>query len=241
NCKRVGHLTRDYRSPAATNNYRNPTCYECGNQGHYKSDSSELKNQDQGNQAGGTGAHGMVQALEGGETNQDRNDVEDDPLPSAKIAQAKEIADLKKRVKKLKRKKKSRTSGRMIDNVDQNKEITLVDETQGRMNEKEMFRLNDLDGDEVIVDATVGEEVEQSRKVAEKEVSAADPVTTGGKIVTTAEDVEVTTAATTPQISKDERTLAQTLIEIKEAKSKARGVIVQEPSEFRTTSSSQPS
>nr|GEV35188.1 ribonuclease H-like domain-containing protein [Tanacetum cinerariifolium] len=120
-------------------------------------------------------------------------------------------------------------------------EITLVDETQKRMNEEEMFGVNDLDGDEVIVDATTGEEVEHSIKVAEKEVSTADTVTTAGEVVTTAEDVEVTTAATTPQISKDELTLAQTLIEIKAAKPKARGVIVQEPSEFRTTSSSQPS
>nr|GEU52963.1 hypothetical protein [Tanacetum cinerariifolium] len=56
NCKRVGHLTRDCRSHAATNNQRNPTCYECGNQGHYRSDCSELKNQNYGNQAGGTGA-----------------------------------------------------------------------------------------------------------------------------------------------------------------------------------------
>nr|GEZ46581.1 hypothetical protein [Tanacetum cinerariifolium] len=38
NCKRVGHLTQDCRSPPTTNNHRNPTCYECGNQGHYKSD-----------------------------------------------------------------------------------------------------------------------------------------------------------------------------------------------------------
>nr|GEW18015.1 hypothetical protein [Tanacetum cinerariifolium] len=38
NCKRVGHLTRDCRSLAATNNQRTLTCYECGNQGHYKSD-----------------------------------------------------------------------------------------------------------------------------------------------------------------------------------------------------------
>nr|GEU28822.1 hypothetical protein [Tanacetum cinerariifolium] len=45
-CKRVGHLTRDCRSPAATNNHRNLTYYECGNQGHYKSDCLELKNQD---------------------------------------------------------------------------------------------------------------------------------------------------------------------------------------------------
>nr|GFA60398.1 hypothetical protein [Tanacetum cinerariifolium] len=49
NCKRVGHLTRDCRSPAASNNHRNPTCYECRNQGHYRSDCPELKNQDHGN------------------------------------------------------------------------------------------------------------------------------------------------------------------------------------------------
>nr|GFC48843.1 hypothetical protein [Tanacetum cinerariifolium] len=77
NCKRVCHLTRDCRSPAATNNHKNPTCYECGNQWHYRS-CPELKNQDHGNQAGGTRVHGMVHALGGGETNQDLNDVEDD-------------------------------------------------------------------------------------------------------------------------------------------------------------------
>nr|GEU94018.1 uncharacterized mitochondrial protein AtMg00810-like [Tanacetum cinerariifolium] len=132
-------------------------------------------------------------------------------LKKSKTAQAKQIANLKKRVKKLERKKKSRTSGlkrlckgRMIDNINQNVEITLVDKNQGRMNEEEMFGVNELDGDEVIA----GEEVEQSTKVAKKE---------------------------------DELTLAQTLIEIKAAKPKAKGVIVQEPSEFRTTSSLQPS
>ncbi|GKA62793.1 putative reverse transcriptase domain-containing protein [Tanacetum coccineum] len=78
NCKRVGHLTRDCRSPAATNNQRNLTCYECGNQGHYRSDCPELKNQNHGNQAGGTRARGMVHALGRGETNQDLNDMEDD-------------------------------------------------------------------------------------------------------------------------------------------------------------------
>nr|GEU94696.1 hypothetical protein [Tanacetum cinerariifolium] len=44
NCKRVGHLTQDCRSPAATNNHRNPTCYQYGNQWHYRSDCPELKN-----------------------------------------------------------------------------------------------------------------------------------------------------------------------------------------------------
>ncbi|GJV81620.1 hypothetical protein Tco_1517490 [Tanacetum coccineum] len=55
NCKRVGHLTRDCRSPATTNNQRNLTCYECGNQGHYMSDCPRLKNQNHGNQAEGNG------------------------------------------------------------------------------------------------------------------------------------------------------------------------------------------
>nr|GFA96442.1 hypothetical protein [Tanacetum cinerariifolium] len=146
-----------------------------------------------------------------------------------------------KRVKKLERKKKSRSlglkrlwkvgsttrvesskdkeslgdqedaskQGRMINNIDQDVEITLVDETQRRMNEEDMFGVNDLDV-----------------------MSTADPVTTAGELVTIVEDVEVTTAATTLQISKDELTLAQTLIEIKATKPKARGVIVQPKAEW---------
>nr|GEX64305.1 hypothetical protein [Tanacetum cinerariifolium] len=76
-CNRVSHLARDCESSAATNNQRNLTCYECGNQGHYKSDCPELKNQNHGDQAEGTGACGMVHALRGGETNQDLNNMED--------------------------------------------------------------------------------------------------------------------------------------------------------------------
>ncbi|GJX02820.1 hypothetical protein Tco_0188736 [Tanacetum coccineum] len=78
NCNKVGHLTQDCRSPAATNNQRNLTCYECGNSGHYMSDCLELKNQNHGNQAEGTGACGLVHALGGGKTDQDLNDMEDD-------------------------------------------------------------------------------------------------------------------------------------------------------------------
>ncbi|GJT42318.1 putative reverse transcriptase domain-containing protein [Tanacetum coccineum] len=79
NCKRVGHLTdTDCWSSAATNNQRTLTCYECGNQGHYKSDCPELKNRNHGNQAEGTGTHGMVLALGGGESNQDPNNIEDE-------------------------------------------------------------------------------------------------------------------------------------------------------------------
>nr|GEW51003.1 putative polyprotein [Tanacetum cinerariifolium] len=136
--------------------------------------------------------------------------------------------------------------GRMIDNLDQDVEITLVDDTQGRMNEEDMFGVNDIDGDEVVVDVSASEKVDQSVKVVEKEVSTADPVTTTSDVVTTV-GIEVIVAATTLQISKDELTLAQTLIEIKEAKPKditsaattvtastmpkEKGIVKQEPSE----------
>nr|GEW56286.1 integrase, catalytic region, zinc finger, CCHC-type, peptidase aspartic, catalytic [Tanacetum cinerariifolium] len=171
----------------------------------------------------------------------------------AKTAQAKEIASLKKRVKKLEQKRKSRTSVLkrlrkvgITNRVESLTEASLVDETYKRLNEEEMFGLNDLDGDEVIMDATACKNVEQSAKVAKKEVSTADLVTTAGEVVTTA-SVEVTTAATTPQISKDELTLAQTLIKIKAAKPKVittaativtastrpkgKRIVMQEPSE----------
>ncbi|GKB15293.1 reverse transcriptase domain-containing protein [Tanacetum coccineum] len=53
NSKKVSHLTQDCRSPAATNNQRNITCYECGNLRHYRSDCPELKNQNHGNHVEG--------------------------------------------------------------------------------------------------------------------------------------------------------------------------------------------
>nr|GEV91114.1 hypothetical protein [Tanacetum cinerariifolium] len=139
------------------------------------------------------------------------------------------IKKLKKRVKKLKGKKKKRTHGpkRMfkigfsarIVSFDE-EGTTLVDDTQGRMNDQDMFGVNDIDGDEVVVDVLAGKKEEQSEKVAKKEVSTVDPVTTAGEVVTTA-DVEVSAALTTTTTTDDELTLAQTLIEIKAAKPKA--------------------
>ncbi|GJW57308.1 hypothetical protein Tco_0104039 [Tanacetum coccineum] len=120
-------------------------------------------------------------------------------------------------------------------------EVTLVDETQERNNEEMLFDVHDdLQGKEVVAE----------KEIADKEVSTADPVTTAGEGVTTA-NVEITTASA-PTTTIDELTLAQTLIEIKAAKPKvvttvsttttttrpkARGVVVQEPSEFKTTTS----
>ncbi|GJX59661.1 putative ribonuclease H-like domain-containing protein [Tanacetum coccineum] len=206
-------------------------------------------------------------------------------LKTTKANQALEIDSLKRRVKKLEKKKGSRThrlrrlykvgrsarvvssedeglgaqedaskQGRKIDEIDQDAEVTLVDETQGRYGDNLMFDTGVLDNEQDMAEKEVD--------MAEKDVSTADPVTTAGEVVTTANVVvstaEVTTDSTTTTIV-DELTLAQTLIEIKAAKPKAvttaatttttavtrpkaRGVVVQEPSEFTTTTSpSQPS
>nr|GEV36880.1 hypothetical protein [Tanacetum cinerariifolium] len=48
------------------------------NQGHHMSDFSELRNQNHGNQAEDTKAHGVVYGLGGEETDQDPNNVEDE-------------------------------------------------------------------------------------------------------------------------------------------------------------------
>nr|GEU71479.1 uncharacterized mitochondrial protein AtMg00810-like [Tanacetum cinerariifolium] len=141
-------------------------------------------------------------------------------IEEAKIAQAKEIAKLKKRDKKLEKRKKSRPErlrrlkkGRSIEYIDQDVEIALVDKSQERMHDADMFGVNDLEGNEVFVDVR--------EKIIEKEVSTADPVTTAGEVVTAA-SVEYSPAPTTATITDvdDELTLAKTLTEIKAAKPK---------------------
>ncbi|GJY67402.1 hypothetical protein Tco_0469640 [Tanacetum coccineum] len=161
-----------------------------------------------------------------------------DPQPSAKTAQAKKIATLKKRVKKLERKRRSIPTGlrrlrkvgatskiesskkkdslgdqedpskheRNIEEIDQDENITLLDETQRQLNDEEMFRVNDLHGEEVTVEDTIAKEIVKDT------VAPTIPVTT----------VEVVTTVSAPKIitSTEELTLAQTLIEIKAAKPK---------------------
>nr|GEY16074.1 hypothetical protein [Tanacetum cinerariifolium] len=92
-------------------------------------------------------------------------------LEQLKTNQAAEIEKLKKRVKKHEgMKKKKRTHG-------------LKRLYKGRMNDQDMFEVNNLDGDDVVVDVSAGEKEKQSEKAAEKEVSTADPVTTAGEVV----------------------------------------------------------
>ncbi|GJS49308.1 hypothetical protein Tco_0599429 [Tanacetum coccineum] len=96
--------------------------------------------------------------------------------------------------------------GRKIDDIDKDAEVTLVDETQGRYNDAQMFDTNVFNGEEVFV-------VDQSEKVVEEVVSTAE-----------------VSAATT--ITTEEITLAQALAELRSAKPK---VVVQEPVQSTTT------
>nr|GFA61548.1 reverse transcriptase domain-containing protein [Tanacetum cinerariifolium] len=54
------------------------TRYECGNQGHYKRDCPERKNQNHENQIKSTKARGVVHAFGGGETEQDLHNIKDE-------------------------------------------------------------------------------------------------------------------------------------------------------------------
>ncbi|GKD11316.1 putative reverse transcriptase domain-containing protein, partial [Tanacetum coccineum] len=86
-CNKVGHLTRDCKVTNPTTstqrgqtvNQRVLTCFECGRQGHYRSDCPKLKDQNRGNKAGnknGVGeARGKSYVLGGGDANPDSNVV----------------------------------------------------------------------------------------------------------------------------------------------------------------------
>ncbi|GJX32116.1 hypothetical protein Tco_0241971 [Tanacetum coccineum] len=105
-------------------------------------------------------------------------------LEKAKDAQAKEIADLKKRVQKVESSEvkdslgnheDASKQGRSIEDFDKDADVSLVDDTKGRLDDAEMFDTNDLHGDEVDVDMPVvkgKKETEESSKGTEDELES---------------------------------------------------------------------
>ncbi|GJW47335.1 uncharacterized mitochondrial protein-like protein [Tanacetum coccineum] len=159
---------------------------------------------------------------------------------------AEEIVSLKRRVKKLEQKKRSRTHGlkrlykvgssrrvessdeeglgeedaskqRRIADIDADAGITLAS-THFDV-DTDMFGVHDLDGDEVIVDNV------DVVKTAEETVNVA------ATIVSIASTIPVSAASKTDV----EITLAQALAELKSAKPKADKVMIQEPEQGTTT------
>ncbi|GJV74633.1 hypothetical protein Tco_1506217, partial [Tanacetum coccineum] len=141
-------------------------------------------------------------------------------LETTKTIQAREIDSLKRRVKKLEKKQRLRTHKlrrlykvgvrRKILDIDSDEDITLDSTHVGT--DPDMFGVHDLHCEEVFVE------------IEEHVVNAA---------------TTTTTTATTTVADEVEMTLAQTLIEIKSAKPKAKGIVMQEPSESTLTISSQ--
>ncbi|GJX00959.1 putative reverse transcriptase domain-containing protein [Tanacetum coccineum] len=86
-CNKVGHMTRDCKNAvtvpttqrAPVVNQRVPTCFECGRQGHYRSECSKLKNQNSGNKTRNKNrigkARGKAYMLGGGDANSGSNVV----------------------------------------------------------------------------------------------------------------------------------------------------------------------
>ncbi|GJX47012.1 putative ribonuclease H-like domain-containing protein [Tanacetum coccineum] len=161
-------------------------------------------------------------------------------LEKKNTTQANEIDSLKRRVKKLEKKDRSRThklkrlykvgltarvesSGyeedlgedaskqeRMINSIDADEDITLVNVQDD--DDNEMFDVDALNGEEVFVAG-------QNENVVEKVVNAA----------------QVSTAATTVIITTEEITLAQALEALKTLKPKVKGIVFQEPCKSTTT------
>ncbi|GJY61983.1 hypothetical protein Tco_0462640 [Tanacetum coccineum] len=137
-------------------------------------------------------------------------------LETTKSNQALEIKSLKRRVKSLEKRKKSRTLGfkrlrkvGSVIRVESSNDVSLGAQEDAS---KQGRKIVDLDADT------------EEKEVAKKEVSAVDPVTTAGETlieIKAAKPKVVTSAATTTTTTRP----------------KARGVVVQEPSKFKTTSS----
>ncbi|GJR73982.1 putative ribonuclease H-like domain-containing protein [Tanacetum coccineum] len=135
-------------------------------------------------------------------------------LETTKTAQAKEIASLKKKVKKLERKRKSKTSGmkRLFKIGRSTQVVSSEDEGLGDQEDapKQGRKIDDIDQD---AEVTLVYETQWSEKVVEEVVSTA----------------EVSDAAT---ITIEEIILAQALAKLRSVKPK---VVVQEPVQSTTT------
>nr|GFB28780.1 hypothetical protein [Tanacetum cinerariifolium] len=162
-------------------------------------------------------------------------------LEKATIAQAKDIANLKKRVKNLEKRRKSRVVGmRRLNKVGTSKQVQSSEEKDSLGAQKDASKqgrnIKDINQDAEIafvdeaqermhdakmfgVDDLEGNEVfvDVREKSVKKEVSTADSVTTAGEVVIAAnvEDSVALTTATTADVD-DELTLANTLIAIKD-------------------------
>ncbi|GKB52221.1 hypothetical protein Tco_0902974 [Tanacetum coccineum] len=141
-------------------------------------------------------------------------------LEKTNTTQANEIASLKRRVKKLEKKKSSRTHKlKRLYKVGLSARVeSYRDEESLGENASKQRRINAIDADD---DITLVFVAGKNENVVEEVVDAA----------------QVSTAATTVTITTEEITLAQALEALKTSKPKVKGIVFQEPGESTTTKS----
>ncbi|GJS55512.1 hypothetical protein Tco_0628874 [Tanacetum coccineum] len=147
-------------------------------------------------------------------------------LENTKTAQAQEITSLKKRVKKLERKKRSRThghkrlykvglsaridssddeaslgdqedaskQGRKIHDIDADEDITLEN-----VHDAEMFDVNDVDGDEIVVESEVVDKDEKGDVIKEPSVPVSAASTKVNTVIPTTATTTITTVSSRPR------------------------------------------
>ncbi|GKA57601.1 putative ribonuclease H-like domain-containing protein, partial [Tanacetum coccineum] len=178
-------------------------------------------------------------------------------LENVKDTQALEIKRLKKRVKKLEKKKKSRTP-QLKRRLFKVRLESFAEKSLGDPEDASKQGRNEIDQDEGIswfqedseTQGRYGHDIGVNTAstsittasinitTVEPVTTASAPVTTAGVSVSTAEPSTpppptITTTTTTPIKDKD-LTITQTLMKMKSEKSKAKGVTMQEPSQFGT-------
>nr|GEV57159.1 hypothetical protein [Tanacetum cinerariifolium] len=129
--------------------------------------------------------------------------------------------------------------GRKFQDIDADEDITLVND----QDDAEMFDVSDLQGKEVfvekeLIDKEVNDEVQKVVVEVVEDINTAKLIVNAAHVSAVGED-NVTSIATNLSaamtITTNEITLAQELVEIKTSKPKAKGIVLQEPSESTTT------
>ncbi|GKB04270.1 hypothetical protein Tco_0832413 [Tanacetum coccineum] len=168
-------------------------------------------------------------------------------LEKTKTTQYNEIASLKRRVKKLEKKNRSRTHKlKRLHKVGLRARVESYDdeESLGKDASKQ-GGIDAIDADEEITLVSVHDEMEVDEEVvkvintAKLIIDAAQVSAAGDKVSAASVATTVSAATTTTATTVDDITLAQALEEMKSTKPKTKGVVIQELGESTTTKSSQ--
>nr|GEX70884.1 hypothetical protein [Tanacetum cinerariifolium] len=152
-------------------------------------------------------------------------------LEKTKTTQALEITSLKRRAKKLEKKQRLRTHKlKRLYKVGLTARVDPFKDEQslGKDASKQGRKINDIDVDE---DITLVNDQDDAKMFNVNDLHG-EEVSNAGEVNATSIATTISAAAT---ITTEEITLAQALVKIKTSKPKAKGIVLQEPSESITT------